>query len=116
MDQSYQTHIQSQIRVASTRVQIWVASTRVQIRVASTRVHDMSHFHSHPMTKIRRSETHVHRQIKFRRGAHQAVQKMAIAASDEEVGPQPALSQLAAKKLDERAYGGALLCGEGSAI
>ncbi len=37
-------------------------------------------------------------------------------ASDEEVGPQPVLSQLAAKKLDERAYGGALLRGEGSAM
>jgi len=43
---------------------------------------------------------------------------MAIAedASDEEVGPQPAFSQLTAKKLDERAYGGALLRGEGSAM
>ena len=37
-------------------------------------------------------------------------------ASDDDVGPQPAQSQLAAKKLDERAYGGALLRGEGSAM
>ncbi|KAA1473958.1 DUF926-domain-containing protein [Dentipellis sp. KUC8613] len=36
--------------------------------------------------------------------------------SDEEVGPQPATSAKATKKLDERAYGGALLRGEGSAM
>lgn len=37
-------------------------------------------------------------------------------ASDEEVGPQPALAPSTTKKLDERAYGGALLRGEGSAM
>jgi hypothetical protein len=37
-------------------------------------------------------------------------------ASDDEVGPQPAPAPSAAKKLDERAYGGALLRGEGSAM
>jgi NF-kappa-B-activating protein C-terminal domain len=36
--------------------------------------------------------------------------------SDEEVGPQPALAPTTTKKLDERAYGGALLRGEGSAM
>ncbi len=37
-------------------------------------------------------------------------------ASDDEVGPQPALAPSTTKKLDERAYGGALLRGEGSAM
>ncbi|KAI0305680.1 ras-induced vulval development antagonist-domain-containing protein [Multifurca ochricompacta] len=37
-------------------------------------------------------------------------------ASDEELGPQPALAPTTSKKLDERAYGGALLRGEGSAM
>jgi hypothetical protein len=37
-------------------------------------------------------------------------------ASDEEVGPQPVLAPSTTKKLDERAYGGALLRGEGSAM
>jgi hypothetical protein len=37
-------------------------------------------------------------------------------ASDDEVGPQPVLAPSAIKKLDERAYGGALLRGEGSAM
>jgi hypothetical protein len=37
-------------------------------------------------------------------------------ASDEEVGPQPVLAPSTIKKLDERAYGGALLRGEGSAM
>ncbi|KAI9509417.1 ras-induced vulval development antagonist-domain-containing protein [Russula earlei] len=36
--------------------------------------------------------------------------------SDEELGPQPALVPSTTKKLDERAYGGALLRGEGSAM
>jgi len=36
--------------------------------------------------------------------------------SDEDVGPQPVLAPSATKKLDERAYGGALLRGEGSAM
>jgi len=36
--------------------------------------------------------------------------------SDEDVGPQPALAPSTAKRLDERAYGGALLRGEGSAM
>jgi NF-kappa-B-activating protein C-terminal domain len=36
--------------------------------------------------------------------------------SDEEVGPQPVLAPTTTKKLDERAYGGALLRGEGSAM
>jgi hypothetical protein len=37
-------------------------------------------------------------------------------ASDDDVGPQPVLAPSATKKLDERAYGGALLRGEGSAM
>ena len=37
-------------------------------------------------------------------------------ASDDEVGPQPVLAPSTTKKLDERAYGGALLRGEGSAM
>lgn len=37
-------------------------------------------------------------------------------ASDEDVGPQPAPTPQVSKKLDERAYGGALLRGEGSAM
>jgi hypothetical protein len=37
-------------------------------------------------------------------------------ASDDDVGPQPALAPSTTKKLDERAYGGALLRGEGSAM
>ena len=37
-------------------------------------------------------------------------------ASDDELGPQPALAPSTTKKLDERAYGGALLRGEGSAM
>ena len=36
--------------------------------------------------------------------------------SDDEVGPQPVLAPSTTKKLDERAYGGALLRGEGSAM
>ncbi|KAF8502158.1 DUF926-domain-containing protein [Russula emetica] len=37
-------------------------------------------------------------------------------ASDDEVGPQPVLAPSTTKKLDERAYGSALLRGEGSAM
>jgi NF-kappa-B-activating protein C-terminal domain len=37
-------------------------------------------------------------------------------ASDDDVGPQPELAPSTTKKLDERAYGGALLRGEGSAM
>jgi hypothetical protein len=37
-------------------------------------------------------------------------------ASDDDVGPQPVLAPSTTKKLDERAYGGALLRGEGSAM
>jgi len=37
-------------------------------------------------------------------------------SSDEEVGPLPAPAPTAPKKVDERAYGGALLRGEGSAM
>jgi len=36
--------------------------------------------------------------------------------SDMEVGPQPLMKAIASKKVDERAYGGALLRGEGSAM
>lgn len=36
--------------------------------------------------------------------------------SDDDVGPQPLLKKGSAKKFDERAYGGALLRGEGSAM
>ncbi|KAH7888872.1 ras-induced vulval development antagonist-domain-containing protein [Phlebopus sp. FC_14] len=36
--------------------------------------------------------------------------------SDEELGPQPLLKTITSKKVDERAYGGALLRGEGSAM
>lgn len=36
--------------------------------------------------------------------------------SDDDVGPQPLLKKGATKKFDERAYGGALLRGEGSAM
>ncbi|EGN99952.1 hypothetical protein SERLA73DRAFT_180282 [Serpula lacrymans var. lacrymans S7.3] len=36
--------------------------------------------------------------------------------SDDELGPQPLYKILASKKVDERAYGGALLRGEGSAM
>jgi len=36
--------------------------------------------------------------------------------SDEEVGPQPVFKVNTSKKVDERAYGGALLRGEGSAM
>jgi len=53
-----------------------------------------------------------------RPSATRTVQKKAIDGdvSDEEVGPQPAPAPSATKKLDERAYGGALLRGEGSAM
>ena len=37
-------------------------------------------------------------------------------SDDEVVGPQPVLAPSTTKKLDERAYGGALLRGEGSAM
>lgn len=37
-------------------------------------------------------------------------------SSDEDVGPQPVLKVNTSKKVDERAYGGALLRGEGSAM
>ncbi|KAH9978664.1 ras-induced vulval development antagonist-domain-containing protein [Lactifluus volemus] len=49
--------------------------------------------------------------------ASRAAQKQAVDGdtSDEEVGPQPA-APATTKKLDERAYGGALLRGEGSAM
>ncbi|KAF7338484.1 UPF0396 protein [Mycena venus] len=36
--------------------------------------------------------------------------------SDEEVGPQPLAKQTTSKRIDERAYGGSLLRGEGSAM
>jgi hypothetical protein len=36
--------------------------------------------------------------------------------SDEEIGPQPVLKKGGSKKVDERAYGGSLLRGEGSAM
>jgi hypothetical protein len=50
--------------------------------------------------------------------AIRAVEKKAFDGdvSDEEVGPQPVSAPSATKKLDERAYGGALLRGEGSAM
>jgi hypothetical protein len=38
------------------------------------------------------------------------------ADSDEEIGPQPVLKKGGTKKVDERAYGGSLLRGEGSAM
>lgn len=36
--------------------------------------------------------------------------------SDMDVGPQPLIKAIASKRVDERAYGGALLRGEGSAM
>lgn len=52
----------------------------------------------------------------FNKGKSRSVSRGVDSDSDSDVGPQPLFKATATKKLDERAYGGALLRGEGSAM
>ena len=48
--------------------------------------------------------------------AHEGTGGVSDIEDDDDVGPQPLKKAIASKKVDERAYGGALLRGEGSAM
>ncbi|TFY73909.1 hypothetical protein EWM64_g10104 [Hericium alpestre] len=69
-----------------------------------------------PVTGVLAPETHKVSDVAAASTSAVVARDVSMEESDEEVGPQPAYKVNASKKVDERAYGGALLRGEGSAM